>query len=90
MCFGGDVGVYPHGDNVRELEIMVDYGMTPAAALVAATSGNAAYFRQAERIGRVKPGLFADLIAVEGDPSAELKALRQVRFVMKAGKVFKE
>jgi imidazolonepropionase-like amidohydrolase len=90
MCFGGDVGVYTHGDNVRELEIMIDYGMSPAAALVAATSGNAAYFRQAERIGRVKPGLFADLIAVEGDPSTSVKALRQVKFVMKGGKVFKE
>jgi len=90
MCFGGDVGVYAHGDNVRELEIMVDYGMTPAAALVAATSGNAAYFRQGERIGRVKEGLLADLIAVDGDPSTNLKALRQVKFVMKGGKIFKE
>jgi len=90
MCFGGDVGVYTHGDNVRELEIMVDYGMSPAAALVAATSGNAAYFRQGERIGRVKQGLFADLIAVEGDPSTNVKALRQVKFVMKGGKIFKE
>ena len=60
MCFGGDVGVYAHGDNVRELELMVEWGMTPAAAVVAATSGNATYFRQAERIGRVKPALFAD------------------------------
>ena len=90
MCFGGDVGVYAHGDNVRELELMVEYGMSAAAALVAATSGNATYFRQAERIGRVKAGLFADLIAVEGDPSASVKALRQVKFVMKAGKIFKD
>jgi imidazolonepropionase-like amidohydrolase len=90
MCFGGDVGVYAHGDNVRELELMVDYGMSPAAALVAATSGNASYFRQGERYGRVKPGLLADLIAVEGDPAANIKALRQVKFVMKGGKVFKE
>jgi imidazolonepropionase-like amidohydrolase len=90
MCFGGDVGVYAHGDNVRELEIMVDYGMTPAAALVAATSGNATYFRQAERIGRVKQGLFADLIAVDGDPSTNLKALRQVKFVMKGGRIYKD
>lgn len=90
MCFGGDVGVYAHGDNVRELELMVDYGMSPAAALVAATSGNASYFRQAERYGRVKPGLLADLIAVDGDPAANIKALRQVKFVMKGGKIFKE
>ena len=90
ICFGGDVGVYAHGDNVRELELMVDYGMTPAAALAAATSGNASYFRQGERIGRVKAGLLADLIAVDGDPSSNIKALRQVKFVMKGGKVFKE
>ena len=90
MCFGGDVGVYAHGDNVRELELMVDWGMTPAAALVAATSGNASYFRQAERIGRVKPGLLADLIAVQGDPMTSVNALRNVQFVMKNGKIFKE
>ena len=90
MCFGGDVGVYAHGDNVRELELMVDYGMTPAAALIAATSGNASFFRQSERIGRVKAGMFADLIAVQGDPSASPKPLRSVQFVMKNGKVYKE
>ncbi|HEX8030500.1 MAG TPA: amidohydrolase family protein, partial [Vicinamibacterales bacterium] len=81
MCFGGDVGVYAHGDNVRELGLMVDWGMTPAAALAAGTSGNAAYFRQAARIGRVKQGLLADLIAVEGDPATNIKALREVKFV---------
>lgn len=90
MCFGGDVGVYPHGDNLRELELMVEWGMTPAAALVAATSGNATYFRQAERIGRVKAGLLADLIAVTGDPLAGLRTLRAVQFVMKNGTIYKE
>jgi imidazolonepropionase-like amidohydrolase len=90
MCFGGDVGVYAHGDNVRELELMVEYGMTPAAALVAATSGNASYFRQGDRIGRVKAGLFADLIAVQGDPAGDLKPLRRVQFVMKNGQIYKE
>ena len=90
MCFGGDVGVYAHGDNVRELELMVEFGMTPTAALVAATSGNATYFRQAERIGRVKPGLLADLIAVTGDPTTTVEALRRVTFVMKNGEVFKQ
>ena len=90
ICFGGDVGVYPHGDNLRELELMVEWGMSPAAALVAATSGNAAYFRQGERIGRLKAGLFADLIAVDGDPTVDVKTLRRVILVMKNGKVFEE
>jgi imidazolonepropionase-like amidohydrolase len=90
MCFGGDVGVYAHGDNLRELELMVEYGMPLPAALVAATSGNATYFRQADRIGRVKAGLFADLIAVQGDPTVSLKALRSVQFVMKNGRIYKE
>jgi imidazolonepropionase-like amidohydrolase len=90
MCFGGDVGVYAHGDNVRELELMVEWDMPASAALVAATSGNASYFRQAERIGRVTKGLLADLIAVEGDPSADIHALRSVKLVMKGGKIFKE
>ncbi|MEZ4415017.1 MAG: amidohydrolase family protein [Gemmatimonadota bacterium] len=89
LCFGGDVGVYPHGDNVREVELMVDYGMAPAAAAHAATEGNARMFGLDDR-GRVAEGLLADLIAVEGDPTADIRALRRVRWVMKGGVVVRE
>ncbi len=87
ICFGGDVGVYPHGDNVRELELMVDYGMTPLDAVHAATAGNAAIFGIDDSVGRVTRGLLADLIAVDGDPTRDINALRRVRFVMKGGSV---
>ena len=89
MCFGGDVGVYAHGDNVRELELMVDYGMAAADALRSATSVNARLFRQGDRIGAVKPKMLADLIAVEGDPSSDITALRRVKLVMKGGRVYR-
>jgi imidazolonepropionase-like amidohydrolase len=90
MCFGGDVGVFAHGDNVRDLEIMVDYGLALAEGVKIATSGNARLFHLDDRVGSVKPGLLADLIAVEGDPTKDVKALRRVRLVMKDGRVFKE
>ena len=85
ICFGGDVGVFPHGENVRELELMVEYGMSPLAALRAATSGNARMLHLESQIGRIVPGLQADLVAVEGDPTRDIAALRRVRLVLKGG-----
>lgn len=84
MCFGGDVGVYSHGDNVRELELMGAYGMDPVAVLHAATAGNAEILDLPDR-GRIHPGLLADLMAVQGDPTHNLSALRNVVLVMKGG-----
>lgn len=86
MCFGGDVGVYPHGDNARELEMMVDYGMSAQDVLHVATAGNARIFGLDDR-GRVAAGLLADLVAVDGDPSADISALRRVALVMKGGEI---
>jgi imidazolonepropionase-like amidohydrolase len=90
LCFGGDVGVYAHGDNVRELEIMVDYGLPLVDAIRIATSGNAKMFHLEDRVGSVRPGMLADLIAVDGDPARDVKALRRVKLVMKAGKIYRE
>jgi imidazolonepropionase-like amidohydrolase len=89
ICFGGDVGVFRHGDNVRELELMVEYGMKPLAALRAATSGNARLFHLEEQVGRIAPGMLADLVAVEGDPTREIAALRRVRAVLASGRLQK-
>jgi len=88
ICFGGDVGVYPHGDNVRELEMMVEYGMKPMDVLISATSGNAEIFHLEDRLGSVKTGLLADLVAVEGDPMSNISDLRRVQFVMKNGDIY--
>ncbi|TXC72911.1 amidohydrolase family protein [Sphingomonas ginsenosidivorax] len=87
ICMGGDVGVFAHGDNAREMDLLVAAGMRPAQVLVAATSGNARWMRVSDRVGAVKPGLLADLVAVEGDPVADIRAVRRVRLVVKGGAI---
>jgi imidazolonepropionase-like amidohydrolase len=90
ICAGGDVGVFAHGENVRELELMQDAGMPARDVLMAVTSVNARAFRIDDRVGAIRAGLVADLVAVAGDPTVDIRALRQVRMVMKGGKVVRE
>jgi imidazolonepropionase-like amidohydrolase len=90
LVMGGDVGVYPHGENAREMEMMVNYGMAPLEVLRTATTGNAQRFHLDNRLGAIKTGLLADLISVSGDPSQDITALRKVQLVMKGGQIFRQ
>jgi len=90
ICMGGDVGVFAHGDNAREMELMNEYGMPVLDVLRSATSVNADVFGYANQIGRIKKGLLADIIAVEGDPSSDIKNIRKIKLVMKDGVVYKQ
>ena len=89
IVFGGDVGVFPHGENYRELELMVAYGMTPKNVLQAATADNAKYLHY-ENLGQVRKGYLADIIAVKGNPLNDIVLMRNVAFVMKDGKIIKK
>jgi imidazolonepropionase-like amidohydrolase len=89
VVFGSDAGVYPHGDNPKQFSRMVQFGMTPMQAIVAATS------RAAEALGQPALGCLdvdcaADIVAVSGDPLADISLLEQVKFVMKDGTVYKD
>ena len=89
ICMGGDVGVFAHGDNAREMEMMVEYGMQPIDVLRSATSVNADVFKINKTVGRISPDLFADILVVQGDPSKNIHDIRNVKLVMKNGIIYK-
>jgi imidazolonepropionase-like amidohydrolase len=89
ICMGGDVGVYAHGKNWLEMEAMQRAGMPAAEVMIAATSGNARIFHLGDR-GQLKAGLLADIVAVDGDPTRDVSAVEQVRFVMKGGQIVRK
>ena len=90
IAFGTDAGVYPHGLNARQFEFMVRYGLTPMQAIQSATTSAADLLGWSDRVGSVVPGRYADLVAVDGDPLADITLLEHVNFVMKGGVVYKD
>jgi len=87
IACGSDVGVFPHGDNARELELMVDFGMTPAQAIRSATSTASTVLGRSKDLGQIKPGYIADLVVLDEDPTKEIKRLRDPILVMKTGRI---
>jgi len=90
LAYGTDAGVYPHGWNGKQFAVMVRYGLTPMQAIQAATTSAADLLGWSDRVGAVAPGLYADLIAVDGDPLADITELERVKFVMKGGTVYRD
>lgn len=89
FAIGSDVGPFPHGTQAREFELMVKYGMTPAAVLQADYLNGARILTWQDRVGQLKPGYYADIIAVPGNPLDDITAVEHVQFVMKGGVVYK-
>jgi imidazolonepropionase-like amidohydrolase len=89
IAFGTDAGVYPHGWNAKQFAHMVKWGLTPMQAIQAATVNAADLLGWSDRIGRIAPGLYADVIAVDGNPLQDITVLERVAFVMKGGRVYK-
>jgi imidazolonepropionase-like amidohydrolase len=90
IAFGTDAGVFPHGDNAKEFGYMVEAGMRPMDAIMAATRNAADLLGVSSKLGTIQPGRFADLVAVKGDPLSDIKLLTQINFVMKEGRVYKQ
>jgi len=90
MSFGTDAGVCPYGISAKQFAFMVKYGMTPMQAIQAATSNAADLLGHSSEFGSIKPGKYADIIAVTGDPLTDIRVLEAVQFVMKDGKVYKQ
>ena len=89
MAFATDAGVYPHGWNAKQFKTMVDWGMTPMQAIQCATTSAADLMGWGDRIGRIAPGYYADIVAVEGDPMKDITTLQHMAFVMKGGEMVK-
>ncbi|PCI47143.1 MAG: amidohydrolase [Alphaproteobacteria bacterium] len=90
ICNGSDVGVFSHGENLRELELLVDYGMSRADSLRAATITGAELMGMHQELGQVREGYLADLIAVGGDPLRDFDVLKNIRFIMKDGVIYQD
>jgi imidazolonepropionase-like amidohydrolase len=90
IAFGTDSGIYPHGQNARQLAYHVRHGQTPLDAIRAATLNAAELLGWSDRVGRLEPGLFADLVGVPGDPTEDVRVLEHIPFVMKDGEVLRD
>ena len=89
MVMGTDAAVYPHGDNPKQLSRMVTFGMTPMEAMRAATIEGAKLLKQTDNLGSLRPGRYADIIAIRGNPIEDITLMEHVSFVMKGGIVYK-